>query len=84
MAAKRAPRYNWDAKRIRALRRHMRMTQQQLSDELGTRQQTISDWERGYHRPRGGMARLLTIVAERADFEYRTDEPDDATTPDRS
>ena len=43
-----------------------------MSDELGIRQQTISDWERGYHQPRGGMARLLTIVAERAEFRYRT------------
>lgn len=74
MTAKRAPKYDWDADSIRELRRHMRMTQQQMSDELGIRQQTVSDWELGYHRPRGGMTRLLTIVAERAGFEYRVDE----------
>jgi putative transcriptional regulator len=77
MTAKRRPHYEWDATRIRALRRHMDMTQQQMSEELGIRQQTVSDWERGYHRPRGGMVRLLTIVAERVGFEYRTGKSDD-------
>jgi len=78
MAAKRKPKYEWDATSVRALRRHLDMSQQQMSEELGTRQQTISDWELGYHRPRGGMARLLTIVAERASFKYRTRKPDEA------
>ncbi len=78
MAAKRKPKYEWDATSVRALRRHLDMSQQQMSDELGTRQQTISDWELGYHRPRGGMARLLTIVAERASFKYHTRKPDEA------
>jgi DNA-binding transcriptional regulator YiaG len=72
MAAKRRPKYEWNADSIRALRDHLDMSQQQMSDELGIRQQTISDWELGYHQPRGGMARLLTIVAERAEFRYRT------------
>ena len=74
MSAKR-PKYDWSAISIRALRRHLDMTQQEMSDELGVRQQTVSDWERGYHQPRGGMARLLTIIAERADFEYGTEQP---------
>jgi DNA-binding transcriptional regulator YiaG len=79
VTAKRAPKYDWDAERIRKLRRHMGMTQQEMSDELGIRQQTVSDWELGYHRPRGGMARLLTIVAERAEFEYRVDQTGEPT-----
>jgi DNA-binding transcriptional regulator YiaG len=60
----------WDAGRVRALRRHMGFTQQQLSDELGTRQQTVSEWETGVYQPRGASARLLTLVAERAGFRY--------------
>ena len=60
----------WDAAGVRALRRHLGLTQQGLADELGTRQQTISEWERGLYRPRGASARLLTLVAERADFAY--------------
>ena len=77
MAAKRKLKYGWDAESIRALRRHLDMSQQQMSEELGIRQQTISDWELGYHRPRGGMAHLLTIVAERANFKYRTTQSDE-------
>ena len=46
------------------------MTQQELADELGMRQQTISEWETGMYRPRGGTATLLSIIAERANFEY--------------
>jgi DNA-binding transcriptional regulator YiaG len=82
VTAKRKLEYNWDAESIRALRQHLDMTQQQMSDELGVRQQTVSDWERGYHRPRGGMARLLTIVAERANFGYHIDRTDSSS--DRS
>jgi DNA-binding XRE family transcriptional regulator len=69
-APKRARYETWDAQRVRALRRHMGFTQQQLSDELGTRQQTVSEWETGVYQPRGASARLLTLVAERAGFSY--------------
>ena len=68
---RRKVKYQWDAESIRALRRYLGLTQQQMSEELGTRQQTISEWETGMYRPRGGMNRLLTLVAERAGFEYQ-------------
>jgi transcriptional regulator with XRE-family HTH domain len=68
---RRKVKYQWDAEAIRALRKHMGLTQQQMSEELGTRQQTISEWETGMYCPRGGMNRLLTLVAERAGFDYR-------------
>jgi DNA-binding transcriptional regulator YiaG len=61
----------WDAVGVRALRRHLGLTQQELADELGTRQQTISEWERGMYRPRGASSRVLTLVAERANFPYQ-------------
>lgn len=70
MNEKRTDGPKWDADSIRDLRRYLEMTQQEMSHELGVRQQTISDWECGYHQPRGGMSRLLTIVAERAGFTY--------------
>ena len=60
----------WDCASVRALRQHLGMTQQELSDELGVRQQTISEWETGQYQPRGPSAKLLSIVAERAGFEY--------------
>ena len=63
----------WDAGGVRALRRHLGVTQTELSAELGVRQQTVSEWETGAYQPRGATARLLTLVAERAGFAYRPD-----------
>ena len=63
---------SWDAQVVRALRRHMNMTQQQLAEELGTRQQTISEWETGLYQPRGTSRTLLSIIAERAAFYHPT------------
>lgn len=57
---------------MRGLRRYLGLSQQGLARELGTRQQTVSEWETGRYAPRGASARLLTIVAERAKFEYET------------
>ncbi|OGO21991.1 MAG: hypothetical protein A2Z28_03680 [Chloroflexi bacterium RBG_16_51_9] len=66
-----AGRRQWDRQRIRALRSHLGLTQRELADRLGTRQQTISEWEIGLYTPRGASATLLSMVAERAEFEYR-------------
>lgn len=60
----------WDGARVQALRRHLGLTQQEFSERLGTRQQTISEWETGQYRPRGTSARLLSLVAEQASFTY--------------
>lgn len=65
------PRQEWDAKRIRALREFMGMTQQQMADELEVRQQTISEWETGIHRPHRSTQKTLSMVAERAGFAYQ-------------
>jgi DNA-binding transcriptional regulator YiaG len=68
----------WEADRIRALRRHMRLTQQELADEMGIRQQTVSEWETGQYQPRGPSLTLLNLIAERAAFAYRVgEEPDE-------
>jgi len=60
----------WDAGKVKALRRHLKLTQAALADELGTRQATISEWEHGLYQPRGTSARMLGLLAERAGFEY--------------
>jgi DNA-binding transcriptional regulator YiaG len=60
----------WDGKRIQSLRRHLGLTQTQLSKRLGIRQQTVSEWETGMYRPRGASATLLSIIAEEARFKY--------------
>ncbi len=62
---------DWDKERIRALRKHLSLTQDQLARELGTRQQTISEWETGMYKPRGASNTVLSIVAERSGFEYK-------------
>lgn len=73
--ARRRLRQEWDAKRIRALREHMRMTQQQMADELEVRQQTISEWETGIHKPHRSTQKTLSLVAERAGFVYEVEAP---------
>ena len=65
-----AGRSQWDSQHIRALRSHLGLTQRELADRLGTRQQTISEWELGLYEPRGASATLLSIVAERGKFKY--------------
>jgi len=60
----------WDGESIQALRRHLGMTQSELSERLGTRQQTISEWETGMYQPRGASSTLLSIIAEQAKFKY--------------
>jgi DNA-binding transcriptional regulator YiaG len=64
----------WKKEGIRALRRHLGLTQTKLAEELGIRQQTISEWETGMYQPRGTSATLLSIVAERSGFAYKAEE----------
>jgi DNA-binding transcriptional regulator YiaG len=60
----------WQAGQVRELRGRLGLSQQALADELGIRQATVSDWERGLYAPRGGSARLLLFLAERAGLAY--------------
>jgi DNA-binding transcriptional regulator YiaG len=71
--SRRRARQEWDAQRIRALREHMKMTQQQMADELEVRQQTISEWETGIHKPHRSTQKTLSMVAERAGFAYQVE-----------
>lgn len=74
--ATRGDRRAWDGERIRRLRSRLGLTQSELADELGVRQQTVSEWETGLYRPRGASVRLLQIVAERAGVDaYDAGEP---------
>jgi DNA-binding transcriptional regulator YiaG len=76
-----APKDPWDSESIQALRRHLGLTQDELSEQLGTRQQTISEWETGMYQPRGASARLLSIVAEKARFKYDVSPPKSSKKP---
>lgn len=68
-------RKHWDSQRIQALRRHLALTQSELADKLGTRQQTISEWETGMYQPRGTSTTLLSLIAEQAKFKYEAAPP---------
>jgi DNA-binding transcriptional regulator YiaG len=78
---KRRLKYGWDASRVKALRDHLGMTQVELSQELGVRQQTVSEWECGVYQPRGASAKLLNLVAERAGFTYSADSAGGESAP---
>ena len=56
---------------MKGLRRHLALTQTELAEELGVRQQTVSEWENGQYTPRGASEKLLNMVAERGGFPYR-------------
>ncbi len=66
-------RVSWDSEKVRALRQHLGFTQSKLAEEMGTRQQTISEWETGMYKPKGTSVTLLSLIAERAGFKYETD-----------
>jgi len=67
----------WSKDEIKALRQHLNLTQVKLAEELGTRQQTISEWEKGMYHPRGASVTLLSIIAERCGFTYGAKEKHD-------
>ena len=77
MPGKRKPKavYQWDDTAVQGLRKHLGSTQGELADELGVRQQTVSEWETGIYQPTGASVKLLTIVAERAGFTYTVGQP---------
>ena len=55
----------WTAERIAALRAELGLTQTDMAEELGVRQQTVSEWETGRSLPRGASAKMLAHLAER-------------------
>jgi DNA-binding transcriptional regulator YiaG len=61
----------WNKSSIYKLRKHLGMTQMQMAENLGTRQQTISEWEIGIYKPRGMSVTLLNMVAEKSNFKYK-------------
>jgi DNA-binding transcriptional regulator YiaG len=61
----------WNEELIKGLREHMGLTQVQFAEELGIRQQTVSEWEQGIYTPTRASAKYLMLVAEKAGF-YKT------------
>lgn len=69
----RRKRSGWSARQVKALREYAGWSQQELADQLGMRQQTISEWETGKYEPRRSTGVLLAFIAERVGFQYRED-----------
>jgi len=60
----------WNSDLVKALRYQTGWSQAQLADELGVRQQTVSEWETGVYAPSRAMCKFLSLVAENAGFTY--------------
>lgn len=60
----------WDGELVHALRDHMGVSQAQLAEVLGVRQQTVSEWENDVYTPTRASSKFLTLVAERAGFTF--------------
>jgi DNA-binding transcriptional regulator YiaG len=67
----------WTAEEILELRHRMGLSQAAMAEELGVRQQTVSEWETGRYQPRGASARLLGMLAESAAVEDQSREGGD-------
>ncbi len=60
----------WNGDVVRAFRHHMGYSQADLAEQLGMRQQTISDWETGAYLPKRSTSKYLNLVAEKTGFTY--------------
>jgi len=54
----------WDSDSVKAMRLRLGLTQAELAEELGVRQQTISEWERGAYAPSRAMSKYLSRLAQ--------------------
>lgn len=58
----------WDGEMVRALRTFMDLSQSEMAERLGVRQQTISEWEGERYQPTRSRSKHLSLIAERAGF----------------
>ncbi len=64
----------WDNAAVKALRKHMGLTQAKFSQELGVRRQTVSEWESGLYSPDRSTAKHLERVAQSSNFSPTSDQ----------
>lgn len=64
----------WQQNEIKALRKHMGLTQAQFATKLGVRRQTVSEWENGAYDPDRSTTKFLELVAKQSDFQVTPSE----------
>ena len=60
----------WNSDLIKGLRLHLGVSQAQLAEQLGVRQQTISEWETGMYAPSLKISKYLNLFAKEVQFKY--------------
>jgi DNA-binding transcriptional regulator YiaG len=60
----------WTGSMVYALRAYLGISQAELAERLGVRQQTISEWENQIYQPTRSRSKHLNLVAERAGFDF--------------
>lgn len=63
----------WNGELIKGLRAHLGMSQAQLAETLGVRQQTISEWETGVYDPSLKTSKYLSLIARDSRFQYESE-----------
>ncbi|MEA5462568.1 helix-turn-helix domain-containing protein [Leptothoe sp. PORK10 BA2] len=59
----------WQQDAIKALRKHMSLTQAKFAQALGVRRQTVSEWENGVYDPDRSTTKFLELIAQQSDFK---------------
>src|SRR5574337_158304 len=75
---KQSQQHQWTPENIRALRRHLGLSQTQFTEEIGILQQTVSICECGYHRPKGASITILNLLADKAKFKFEADRKEES------
>ena len=59
----------WQQDAIKALRKHMNLTQSKFAQALGVRRQTVSEWENGVYDPDRSTTKFLELIAIQSEFQ---------------
>lgn len=62
---------DWNPAAVRALRKALRYSQEELSQKLGASTKTVRSWEHGEHRPRAYHEQALDTVYDRMSLDQR-------------
>lgn len=67
----------WTGEQVKAMREFAGWSQQELANRMGTRQQTISEWETGMYTPRRSTTKHLQLIAREIGFKYETEDDEE-------